>query len=142
MIPVQIYRMSRYILPVVFIALFSCPLFAQIAIGQWREHLPYNDGVQVADAGDWVFAASKFGLFQHHKTEGDIVRLSKVNGLSDIGFSAIAWSDENNTLVVAYTNTNLDLIKDGQIINIPDIKDKSILGNKVINDIHIKGDYA
>ena len=142
MIPVQIYRMSRYILPVIFIALFSCPLFAQVAIGQWREHLPYNDGVQVADAGDWVFAASKFGLFQHHKTEGDIVRLSKVNGLSDIGFSAIAWSDDNNTLVVAYTNTNLDLIKDGQIINIPDIKDKSILGNKVINDIHIKGDFA
>ena len=96
----------------------------------------------MADAGDWVFAASKFGLFQHHKTEGDVVRLSKVNGLSDIGYSAIAWSDDNNTLVVAYTNTNIDLIKDGQVINIPDIKDKSILGNKVINNIDIKGDYA
>lgn len=104
--------------------------------------MPYNQGVQVADAGDWVFCASQYGLFQYHKTEGDIVRLSKVSGLSDIGFSSIAWSDDNNTLVVAYSNTNIDLIQNGQIINVPDIKDKSILGNKTIHKIHISGDFA
>lgn len=131
---------SLFLLILVFIGHF--PLFAQIAIGQWRDHLPYNKGVQVADAGDWVFSASESGLFQYHKTNGDIVRLSKVSGLSDIGFSSIAWSDENATLIVAYTNTNIDLIQDGRTINIPDIKDKSILGLKTINDIHVDGDYA
>ena len=135
-------NMSRFFSSFLLTVLFSYPLFAQIAIGQWRDHLPYTQGVQVADAGDWVFSASDYGLFQHHKTEGDVIRLSKVSGLSDIGFSSIAWSDDNNTLVVAYGNTNLDLIQNGQIINIPDIKDKSILGNKTIHKIHIKDDFA
>ena len=134
--------MSRSIFSIILIALTSFPLFAQIAVGQWRDHLPYNNGVQVADAGDWMYSASKSGLFKYHKQEGDIVRLSKVNGMSDIGYSAIAWSDANNTLIVAYSNTNIDLIQDGAIINVPDIKDKSILGNKTINNIHIKDDYA
>lgn len=134
--------MSRSFFLVSLVFLINCPLFAQIAIGQWRDHLPYNDGVQVADAGDWIFAASGSGLFQHHKTEGDIIRWSKVSGLSDIGFSSIAWSDDNQTLIIAYSNTNIDLLQDGQVINIPDIKDKSILGLKTINNMHVNGDYA
>lgn len=134
--------MSRHFLTLSLIVCIQMPLFAQIAIGQWRDHLPYNKGVMVADAGDWIYAASESGLFRYHKAEGDVVRLSKVSGMSDIGYSAIAWSEANNTLLVAYTNTNIDLIQDGETINIPDIKDKSILGNKVINNIHIKDDYA
>lgn len=129
-----------YFLPLVFVT--HLPLFAQVAIGQWRDHLPYSKGVQVADAGDQLFAASESGLFQYVKDGGDVTRLSKINGMSDIGYSAIAWSAENNTVVVTYSNTNIDLIQDGQIINVPDIKDKSILGNKTINKIHIKDDYA
>ena len=104
--------------------------------------MPYQSGVQVADAGDWIFSASEFGLFQFHKPSGDIARLSKVSGLSDIGYSAVAWSDDNNTLIIGYTNTNIDLIQDGQVINVPDIKDKQILGNKTIHKIHIKDDIA
>ena len=135
-------RMPRYLFLLLIIALFNFPLFAQVAVGQWRDHLPYNKGVQVADAGDYIYAASESGLFQYNKVDGDVLRLSKVNGMSDIGYSAIAWSEVNNTLVVAYTNTNIDLIQNGEIINIPDIKDKSILGYKTINEIHIKDDYA
>ena len=138
----QTERMSRHLFLLLLVVATHLPLFAQVAIGQWRDHLPYNDGVQVADAGDWVFAAAGNGLFQFHKESQDVQRLSKVNGLSDIGFSAIAWSEENNTLMIAYNNTNIDLIQDGQIINIPDIKDKSILGNKTINKINIKDDFA
>lgn len=138
----RLFRMSRFLSSILLTLLFSYPLFAQIAIGQWRDHLPYSDGVQLADAGDYIFSASNFGLFQYHKQSGDVLRLSKVSGLSDIGYHALAWSEENNTLVIAYANTNLDLIQDGQIINVPDIKDKSILGNKTIHKVHIKDDYA
>jgi ligand-binding sensor domain-containing protein len=134
--------MSKHFLALTLITCIQMPLFAQVAIGQWRDHLPYDKGIMVADAGDWVFSASESGLFRYHKTEGDIVRLSKVSGMSDIGYSAIAWSDDNNTLLVAYKNTNIDIIQDGSIINIPDIKDKPILGNKTIINIHIKDDLA
>jgi len=43
---------------------------------------------------------------------------------------------------VAYKNTNIDLIQNNTIINIPDIRDKQITGNKTINNIHLEGDYA
>lgn len=118
------------------------PLFGQVAIGQWRDHLPYSQGVQVVDAGDYLYYAAEYGLFKYHKSSGDIERVSKVTGLSDIGFSAIEWSEDNQTLVIAYGNTNIDLIQDGSVINVPDIKDKSILGNKTIHKIHIIGDFA
>ncbi|MGB0916860.1 MAG: two-component regulator propeller domain-containing protein [Flavobacteriales bacterium] len=134
--------MPRQVLLLLAVALFNFPLFAQVAVGQWRDHLPYAQGVQVADAGEWIYSASESGLFQYHKQDGDVIRLSKVSGMSDIGFSSVAWSDINNTLVVGYTNTNIDLIRNGEITNIPDIKNKSILGLKTINNIHIKDDYA
>ena len=72
-----------------------------------------------------------------------IHRLSKVNGLSDLGVSDISLNTAEKILVVAYSNTNVDLImKDLSIINIPDIKRKEILGNKTINSIMNYGKFA
>lgn len=134
--------MRHSILPLLSLILLYIPLNAQIAVGQWRDHLPYSNGRMVADAGNLIYYAGEDGLISYHKTDGDIQRLSKINGMSDVGYAAIAFSKKNNTLVVAYTNTNLDLLKDNALINIPDIRDKQILGNKVINNIHIDGDFA
>ena len=38
-----------------------------------------------------------------------------------MGIQKIDFSEENNTLVIAYSNTNIDLIKGNYIINMPDI---------------------
>jgi hypothetical protein len=134
--------MQHSLLSLLFLILIHIPLSAQIAVGQWRDHLPYQNGKMVANAGNLIYYAGEDGLFSYHKTDGDIQRLSKVEGMSDVGYAAIAFSTENNALVVAYKNTNIDLIKDNTIINIPDIRDKQILGNKTINNIHIDGDFA
>jgi streptogramin lyase len=115
---------------------------SQIAIGEWRDHLPYNRGIRVADAGDIVYCATNFSLFALDKSELSVHRLSKVNGLSDVGISSLVYDDVLKTLVIAYTNTNIDLLKDGRIINIPDIKRAQILGNKTINNITVKDSLA
>jgi hypothetical protein len=137
------YRcMQHTVLSLLFLILLNIPLSAQIAVGQWRDHLPYRNGNMVADAGDLVYYAAEDGLISYHKEDGEVTRISKVTGLSDIGYSAISFSSSNNTLVIAYRNTNLDLIQNQSIINIPDIRDKQILGNKSINNIHLEGDFA
>jgi len=124
-------------------ALLSINAFSQgIAIGQWRDHLPYNNAKTLAEAGDRIYCASEEGLFYYSKTETTVERLSKINGLSDIGFNTIAYDIPTNTLVIAYSNANIDLIQDNNIINIPDIKRKVIPGNKVINKIFFKDNYA
>jgi streptogramin lyase len=117
-------------------------IYAQIAIGQWQDHLPYSRTISVADAGDKVYAATGFSLFYYDKNDNSINRLSKVNGLSDVGINSIAYSFEYDALVIAYTNTNIDLLKDGEIINISDIKRKQILGNKIINNIRLVDSLA
>lgn len=114
-----------------------------IAIGQWRDHMPYKKARAVADAGDRVYCMSEAGLYYYHKEDNSIQRLSKVNGLSDTEFSSIAYSSASDLVVVAYKNANVDLLyKDGKVINIADIKRANIIGNKTINGIYTKGGLA
>ncbi len=62
--------------------------------------------------------------------------------LSDIGISTIAYNEAFETLLIAYTNANIDLVKGNTIVNISDIKRKPILGNKTINNIMFIDNFA
>lgn len=127
----------------VFLILISFFLKAQeIGIGQWRDHLPYKKGIAVEDAGNRVYAATPYAIFYFNKLDNSVSRLSKINGLSDIGISQIAFHSATQSLVIAYSNTNIDIIKGGRIINISDIKRKQIVGNKSINAIFLDANYA
>ncbi|RKX17435.1 MAG: hypothetical protein DRP35_10935, partial [Candidatus Zixiibacteriota bacterium] len=74
--------------------------------------------------------------------DNSLQKLSKVNGLSDIGVNCLGYSKEANTLVVGYTNGNVDLIEGNTIYNLADIKRKQLYGSKSINKIFILNSYA
>src|ERR1035438_9174814 len=119
------------------------PVFSQqVPIGQWRDELPYNQVISVAEGGNRIYSATPYAIFYYDKGDNTVTRLTKITGLSDIGISTIKYSKVSQTLIIAYTNANIDLIKNNTIINISDIKRKSILGNKTINRIDIIGTYA
>lgn len=111
-------------------------------IGQWREHLPYSQCIAVKEAGTKIYCATPYSVFYYDKEDNSIQRFSKINGLSDIGISTMNYNAAYNTLVIAYTDANVDLIKNNTIINMADIKRSSILGNKTINDVYFNGQYA
>lgn len=90
-------------------------------IGQWREHLPYSQCIAVKEAGSKIYCATPYSIFYYDKDDNSIQRISKINGLSDIGISTINYSSAYSTLVIAYTDANVDLIKNNTIINMPDI---------------------
>lgn len=128
---------------ILFFSLSASLIHAQgIGVGQWRDHLPYSNAKTLAEAGDRIYCASKEGLFYYSKSETTVDRLSKITGLSDIDFSTINYDTATSTLVIAYMNANIDLIQNNRIINIPDIKRKIIPGNKTINKIFFKDNYA
>ena len=109
---------------------------AQLAIGQWREHLSYKKGVAIAQSDDKIYCASKSGLFQLNKSDYAIDRLSKISGLSDINISSLRYSFEYKTLIITYQNANIDLLMGGNTIyNISDINIKIINAKKTINNI-------
>lgn len=124
--------------------IFSSTLFSQqIGIGQWRTHLPYQKVIDVVTNNNVVYAATPFNIFTYNSGDNRIERIDKVKGLNDIGISKIAYNVKTSSLLIAYSNTNMDLIKkDGSIINISDIKNKEILGNKTINNIEFRDDLA
>ena len=119
--------------------------FAQdgVSIGNWRTHLPYRKVIDVEPVGQKIYAATEYELFYYDKEDNSVNILNKVNGLSDIGISKIRYNQSQRKLFVAYTNANVDLIDaEGNFINMSDIKDKSIMGNKSINNVRFDGDLA
>ncbi|MCB0822737.1 MAG: T9SS type A sorting domain-containing protein [Bacteroidales bacterium] len=108
--------------------LFTQLLPAQeIAIGEWRDHLPYQSAISVASNNERVYCATEYGIFYFDKADNSLNRLTRVQGLSDIGISKIGYNTQVRTLVVAYQNTNIDLIKGNTIINMPDILSSSAI---------------
>ncbi|MGM0566828.1 MAG: T9SS type A sorting domain-containing protein [Bacteroidota bacterium] len=114
----------------------------ELDIDQFYDHLPYNKITNLTPAEDKLYAATPHGMFIYNHEDNSIERFSKVEGLSDVEVSWISYSTDHKTLVVAYKNANIDLVKEGQVINISDIRRANILGNKTINRIFIKGKFA
>ncbi len=124
----------------IFINLCS---FSQVKVGQWVDHLSYNYTNSVAKVGNSVYVSNGQGLAKYNAIDGSIEKMTKIDGLSDVGVQLVRKCDANDALVVIYKNTNIDVIKpDGSIINVSDIKRKSITGNKTINEVYFKGTFA
>jgi hypothetical protein len=127
----------------VFIFAFADNSKAQtLPIGGWRMHLPYQKCNYVTGSNTTIWAATDFGLFMLNKADNAIERITKIDGMSDLGISALCYNAGNNTLFVGYEDGNIDLIQGNVIINLPDIKRSQIIGNKTINNIYFVGDLA
>ncbi|HET6245321.1 MAG: T9SS type A sorting domain-containing protein [Bacteroidetes bacterium] len=125
-----------------FIVCFFNVSAGEPAIGKWRDHLNYTKAIAVAEGGGKVYCATQTSLFSYNKLDESIERHSKVNGLSDIGFENIAYNKTTNSLLIAYSNSNIDVLKNNKIINLADIRRSNILGDKKIYNITFKENLA
>ncbi len=116
---------------------------ANAAIGTWKTHMAYNDIQQIVQAGDDVFVRASENLYSYNVKDLSITTYDRTNGLSDVGITHIAWSKAARRLIAVYANSNIDLVEtDGNIINIPDLYNKSMMEDKTVNDIFIYGKFA
>jgi ligand-binding sensor domain-containing protein len=69
-------------------------------------------------------------------------KLTKLNGLSDAGISALQYAPDMQTVVVGYANGNIDLVAGKNVYNIPDLKRSGMYADKRINHICISGATA
>ncbi|HBX50024.1 MAG: hypothetical protein A2275_06685 [Bacteroidetes bacterium RIFOXYA12_FULL_35_11] len=125
-----------------FFFFFKISSAQQVAVGKWRDHLPYSHGLKVAAAGNKIYCITSSGIFTFDKNDNSIERISKINGLSDVGTTAIAYSQTYGMVVIGYSNGNVDIIDGSTIYNIQDIKNKIMTGSKYINDIMTDDRYA
>lgn len=113
-----------------------------IAIGQWRTHYAYQQAKNVCVANNKVYCNTSGGIFSYNVSDNSIETVTKINGLSDMGASAINFNSYNNTVVIGYTNGNIDLIQNDIYYNIPDLKNKPLSTSKMINNVFFNNQYA
>jgi hypothetical protein len=111
--------------------------FAQIANEAWRVHLPYQSNNAITAVGTKLYAGSPSGLFTVDLATGEVERLSKIQGFSDVEVKFVKHHQELGQTVMIYQNANVDIIDHAQnrIINVPDIFMKQIIGEKSINGL-------
>lgn len=114
----------------------------QIGTGQWRIHLPFNSTAGIAETPRYVYSWANFGFYRYDKETNASERLSKIQGFSDIAVSYIAYNSEKDLLVIAYQDANIDLVRNGQIINLNDVQRAFINGDRTVKNIVFEGDFA
>ena len=110
-------------------------LFAQAAVGEWSDYLSFSSAQKVIEANNKVFCITSGGLFTYDQTDNSIQKFNQINGLSDVNPTVLGYGKDADVVLVAYENSNLDLVFEDEILNLSDIKRKQIQGDKKIYNI-------
>ena len=113
-------------------------------IGNWADYFTYNQGIAVVNSGSKIFWATPHSLAYYDTEDHSIEKFSKVQGLAETRVGHMNFDAASQTVVVGYTNGNLDLVNplDLSIFNLADIKRSSITGDKRIYHIHCESGLA
>jgi ligand-binding sensor domain-containing protein len=110
-----------------------------IPVNSWRCHLSYENGLEVVEAGDRIYCATKTGLFYVDKRDNSVTGLCKVDGFSDVFAAALAYSENYKTLFIGYQNGGFDVVQGGKIQTSHALLDK---GSDEITGFYIDGDWC
>lgn len=123
----------------------ACNAMAQVANGSWKMH-PFFVSTKVQnniDTGNDVYFLASNTLYRYNKESATVTPLNTSNVLHDVSPTAIFYNESKNYILVAYNNSNIDIIKsDGRVINIPELKDAVITQSKAINNATFDNKHA
>lgn len=125
-----------------FLSIDHAALGQNPPIFSWRSHFSYQSIIDIAQSQDRVYAAAPNALFYVDKAELSVHKITKIDGLSDVGIGAIGVAPGTNTLVIGYTNGNIDLLEGNNITNLPAFRDATVIGGKIIRDIKFNAGLA
>ena len=134
--------MNTRILSLLFLLSSFTLIFPQYRIGQWIDYLSYNTAPSVTKGSDRVYVATGSSVFSHSWNDNALEKMTKINGLSDMGAKLVRFNNFNNTLMIVYSNSNIDVLKNGVITNFSDILRKNITGDKTIYHISFYRQFA
>jgi phage tail protein X len=119
-----------------FLILCNIVSYAQTtAIGKWRTHMPYQQAIEILEWNDQLYGICNSGVFKLSLKDSSLSVITKVDGLSDVKIKTAAIDQNSGKVLIAYENTNIDIISNNEIINVDDILKKEITGIKSIYTI-------
>ena len=128
--------MRRIIYTFLLIYITVSNITAQKSVGEWNTYLAYYTTTNIAEGNNHVYAVANGSLYSYNKEDNSITHYSKQTGLSDSDINNLIFNPEVNTLLITYSNGNIDLLGDYGIYNISSLLDNSSINNKTINNIY------
>lgn len=119
--------------------------FPELRIGEWRQHLPWQRASYVTQSAQHVYFASEWAVAQIDKADRSPRFITKVEEASDAGIRLIRFNQTTGVLLIAYSNSNIDLwnAADGTVTNLPFIRrNLNIIGDRTIYDVAFEGKFA
>ncbi|MCF8247714.1 MAG: hypothetical protein K9J37_21695 [Saprospiraceae bacterium] len=111
-----------------------------LAIGQWKSHLPFSNGLYITQSDDKIYYATRYAVLEVDKQERSVRRMTKVEGLSDVEVKLVKYNRGSNILVVVYDDSKVDIVSETGVLTLPSIADAPFLGGKTIFDIFMAND--
>lgn len=112
-------------------------------IGTWKAYMAYHDIKEIEKGGNILYVLASDNLYSYNTNDQSIQTYDKANTLSDCGISHIAWCHGAKSLVILYSNNNIDILdQSDNITNLSDYYNKSMTENKTVYSIDINGQYA
>lgn len=120
----------------------SVSTFAGPAIGEWRTHFSYKTTDQVVYAEDKVYVEASGKLFSYEISDGSTQTYTTLDGLNGHTVAFLGWCAPQKTLVIVYSDGNIDFLSKKGLANLPDFKNKSMTGDKTVYGLRVVGNEA
>lgn len=135
----------RYCLATVVMLLAATGLRAQsdIPVGTWRAHVSYSRVNHVAVTTNTIYGASDNGIMVVDRTDGySLSTLTKLNGLSGAGITAMGAEPASGRLIIAYDDGTFDMVAGRTVSHFNPFQNSSQAGARTIHDVRINGTIA
>jgi len=120
----------------------SCFIFSKVSVGEWRTHFSYNSANEVVYADGKIYVEASNKLYSYDSKTGEKETFSTLTGLNGHNITSIAWCEAESTLILVYSDGNIDFLTKSGLVNLSDFKNKSLTGDKTIHGIRIEGSKA
>lgn len=112
-------------------------------IGTWNAYMAYHDVTEIEKAGNILYVLASNNLYAYNTNDQSIQTYDKSNFLSDCSIEHIVYCQAAKRLVITYENCNIDLLEsNNNVINMSEYYNKSMTGEKTINDLYVHGNYV
>lgn len=109
---------------------------AQQVTGSWEVYPNFLTVDKIVQTSNKVYTLSSGSLMSIDLETDEVYNYGIHNVLSEAKISDIFYNKKGNYLAVTYSTGNIDIVKnDGNVINLPDIKDAVLQTTRNINDI-------
>lgn len=123
-------------------SLFSHFLSASDNNMDWKTYLSYYNTNLVEESADRVFVVAEGSLYSYGKEDNSIKQYYKGNGLNDTDIQFISYNRQTQSLLIVYTNSNIDILERNSVINLPYLYNSTSIRNKTVNAVMLYNEYA